>query len=67
MGAVGIRPGSVDEGSPPGGRGAGRPHSGRAGIACGRARMPACPLVRGAAGMWLGGDGGGRDVDWQGG
>jgi hypothetical protein len=32
-----------------------RLHSGRAGIACGPARMPACPLVRGAAGMRIGG------------
>jgi len=26
---------------------------------------PACSLVRGAAGMLLGGDGGGRGVNWQ--
>ena len=41
-----------------------RLHSGRAGIAAGRARLPAGPLVE-AAGMRIGGDGGGRDLDWQ--
>ncbi len=44
--------------------GADRLHSSRAGIACGPARLPAGPLVRGAAGMRIGGDGGGRDSDW---
>jgi hypothetical protein len=34
-------------------------------IACGPARLPACLLVRGAAGMRFGGSGGGRDANWQ--
>jgi len=33
--------------------------------AAGPARLPAGPLAGGAAGMRLGGDGGGRDVAWQ--
>ncbi len=35
------------------------------GIAAGPARLPTGPRVRGAAGMRIGDDGGGRDVDWQ--
>ncbi len=57
MAAVGIQLGRADEGSSPGGPagGAGRLHSGRAGIACGPARLPAGPCV----------GGGGRDATWR--
>jgi hypothetical protein len=63
MGAVGIQIGSVDEGSPArrADRGRSSPALRSSGIACGPARLPASPLVRGAAGVQLGGDGGGRD------
>jgi len=45
--------------------GRGPPAFRSSGAAGGPARLPASPLVRGAAGMQLGGDGGGRDSAWQ--
>ena len=55
MAAVGIQLGSADEGSPARGPAglARRLHSGRAGIARSRARLPAGPLVRGRQGCGL--------------
>jgi hypothetical protein len=65
MAAVGIRIGSLDEGRPPGGRGRSSPAFRSRGIVGGPARLPVGPRVREAAGMQLGGEGGGRDSDWQ--
>jgi len=62
MAAVGIQIGSAVEGSPPGSW----PGSH---VACNPVerdrRWPRLPAREGAAGMWIGGEGGGRDSDWQ--